>query len=390
MSNILNPQIVVIGTRRYRKNPTQTYQQLKPYEEETEDMFIENRTRLPRHNNKPCSRKDDYNNEVSCRMECEEDDGQEDYKDIKFEKNIYRLKMPVSQAYFGFIIGRNRENKNTLERDTNTIIHIPSQNSVKEEMITIEGKAKANVASCRNRVSLLVNSARETRAFTHLLTFPINFEPLKAKFSEFRDLVLRTCGRDRGVDDTIFQVPNKFHLTLCTLTLLSKEEKEQARQLLEHCRRTFISELAAQKELRIRVQGLEYMNDDPSSVDVLYAKINAVNGNGIQEIADKLLKAFVDVGLAKKHYDRVKLHATVMNTLKRQEQGGGDDGEEEDATAKATKNVVGSRKSFDSRQILNLYKEFDFGEFVLHEIHMSLRISTGADGYYEFVSRIKF
>lgn len=27
--------------------------------------------------------------------------------------------------------------------------------------------------------------------------------------------------------------------------------------------------------LTVRVQGLEYMNDDPSSVDVLYAKIQA-------------------------------------------------------------------------------------------------------------------
>ena len=27
------------------------------------------------------------------------------------------------------------------------------------------------------------------------------------------------------------------------------------------------------EDLRVRLQGLEYMNDDPSAVDVLYAKI---------------------------------------------------------------------------------------------------------------------
>jgi activating signal cointegrator complex subunit 1 len=151
------------------------------------------------------------------------------------------------------------------------------------------------VASCRNRLILLISTARHQRSFTHLLTFPINFDQLKTRFANFRELVLKNCARDRGVDASIFQVPNKFHLTICTLTLLDKSEIEQAKDILDQCKFTFINELVSEtKPLRVRVQGLEYMNDDPGDVDVLYAKINPVGGANLQQVADKLMMRFVE------------------------------------------------------------------------------------------------
>ncbi len=247
------------------------------------------------------------------------------------------------------------------------------------------------MASCRNRLILLISTARHQRAFTHLLTFPINFDELKSRFATFRELVLKNCGRDRGVDESIFQVPNKFHLTICTLTLLDKNEIEQARDLLDQAKFTFIKELTSDKPLRIRVQGLEYMNDDPSDVDVLYAKINPVNDNQIQQVADKLMLKFVEAGLSKKQYDRVKIHATVMNTLRRAEQSTADSDQQTDEFSNMNNNNYSKqRESFDARNILKAYGDFDFGEFLLTEVHMSLRFSVAADGYYECVHKIKF
>lgn len=102
--------------------------------------------------------------------------------------------------------------------------------------------------------------------------------------------------------------------------------------------------------LTVRVQGLEYMNDDPSSVDVLYAKIQAgeqAERSGpfskfhyipyiifhgcklisnsfclflrLQILADRLVDRFSTTGLMQQEYSRVKLHLTVMNTLMRRD-----------------------------------------------------------------------
>ena len=127
------------------------------------------------------------------------------------------------------------------------------------------------------------------------------------------------------------------------------------------------------------------MNDDPGEVDVLYAKIEPIvdesspDNNPIQIIADKLLNRFVDSGLSKKQFDRVKLHATVMHSLLRQEASGPDVKRSEEDK---------SRKSFDARGILRDHGEFDFGIYQLKEIHLSLRFSSGTDGYYKCISKV--
>lgn len=56
------------------------------------------------------------------------------------------------------------------------------------------------------------------------------------------------------------------------------------------------------------------MNDDPGRVDVLYAKC-LDSSNRLQKIADYLVQTFVDCGLMERQYERVKIHATLMNTL---------------------------------------------------------------------------
>lgn len=47
------------------------------------------------------------------------------------------------------------------------------------------------------------------------------------------------------------------------------------------------------KSLDVLVSGLDYMNDDPSEVNVLYAK---VNNSEIQMLADKIQAFFQECG----------------------------------------------------------------------------------------------
>ena len=147
------------------------------------------------------------------------------------------------------------------------------------------------------------------------------------------------------------------------------------------CRRTFIKEILESKPLTIRIKGLEYMNDDPSNVDVLYAKIEASSAHKIQAIADKLMAKFVESGLSKKQYDRVKLHATVMNSLLTKE-------DDPTADRERNKSEKTERESFDARNVLRLFGDFDFGQFDLNEIHLSIRYSSGKDSYYDFLAKI--
>ncbi len=169
-------------------------------------------------------------------------------------------------------------------------------------------------------------------------------------------------------------------MTICTAVILNKTEISEAIDLLEECRKGLIKDLLASKPLKVSLKGLEYMNDDPSQVDVLYAKVKQVNNqNHIQLIADDLMNKFCKSGLSKRQYDSVKLHATVMNTLKRQDNNCD------------TNNVVKLvRESFDARNILAQFGDYDFGVYDLSEIHLSVRHSYAANGYYECAGKINF
>lgn len=52
--------------------------------------------------------------------------------------------------------------------------------------------------------------------------------------------------------------------------------------------------------LKIRVKGLEYMNDDPTEVDVLYGKVEIEGDKNqlLQQISDELVEYFVEEGKA--------------------------------------------------------------------------------------------
>ena len=377
--NLLKPQILKIGNRRYRKNPfilsprdDVANQINEPYQEETVEMFMQDSTTTKASTS--CKLNNEYDDEACCI---------EDSNGIHLRNGAFQCTMEVSENYFGLIIGRNGERKSTLERETSTRIKIPQRNNKgPQQCLTIEGKSKSSVASCRNRLNIIISTARHKNPSTHFLSVPLCFDSFKSKLNEFREKVVKQCGADRGVDTTIFQNENKLHLTICTLTLLGDAEVDQAYYLLEDCRKTFIKDLLGSNtgKLEVHIKGLEYMNDDPSMADVIYAKVNPVSNDTksldiLQSISDKLMNTFVQAGLSKRQYDVVKLHATVINTLMRKDQSNSANQDKE-------------RESFDARNVLKEFGDFDFGYYTLKEIHLSVRFSSNNTGYYEYVSKI--
>ena len=68
-----------------------------------------------------------------------------------------------------------------------------------------------------------------------------------------------------GITADLLVPPNRFHLTLCTLKLLSPHEVARAQDVLESSAPD-LRAIVGQSTPPLRLRGLQIMNDDPSQV----------------------------------------------------------------------------------------------------------------------------
>ncbi|XP_029648191.2 activating signal cointegrator 1 complex subunit 1 isoform X1 [Octopus sinensis] len=339
---VLRPSLLKIGNRIYRKYPTSQTESKQAKDELFEDYA-------------------EYAKDESC-----------DNVEVVATEKGFEGKMSIASEYFKYIIGKKGETKKRIENETRTQIRIPTRGQ--DGDIVILGRDKKGVVSAYTRLELLVISARQKQPFTHFLSIPITAKSIHNQVLEFKEDVLRECDGDLGLDASIFQNYQKLHLTIGTLVLLSESEVEKATELLNKCNENLIRPLLKDEPLHCQLVGLEYMNDDPGAVDVLYIKvIQPENSERLEVLCNQLVEKFTVAGLMQKDYDRVKLHATIMNTLFRSDPSG---------VARVQSNRGAPRKSFDAKQILKKFGNFDFGSYYIGEIHLSKRYSSGKDGYY--------
>ncbi|KAG8008647.1 Activating signal cointegrator 1 complex subunit 1 [Nibea albiflora] len=247
----------------------------------------------------------------------------------------------------------------------------------------ITGSHRAAVSSALTRVEVLLESFRKKQPFTHFLSLPLNDPKIQEGFLRFKDEVLKQCSQDHGVEGSIFQNPAKLHLTIGTLALLNDTEVRKACEHLQECQNV-IRDLTEGKALPLEVTGIEYMNDDPAMVDVLYAKVNVKDrSDRLQMIAERLVEHFASAGLMVREWDRVKLHGTVMNTLFRKDSTGED-------TGGPGRQTMSEREAFDARNILKKFGAHHFGDFELNTVLLSQRYSTDCTGYYTSAGSITF
>ncbi|KAM8730702.1 activating signal cointegrator 1 complex subunit 1 [Acanthopagrus schlegelii] len=352
---VLRPALININGRIYRRNVIKE----ENYEEEEDYSYMG-----------PPEGEDLADEDETC-----------DTNFIEQTDKGYRCAIDVPSVLYKYIIGKKGETRRRLEFDTKTNISIPKPGV--EGQIVITGSHKAAVSSAVTRVEVLVESFRKKQPFTHFLSFPLSDPKIQEGFQRFKDEVLEQCSQDRGVDESIFQNPAKLHLTIGTLALLNEIEVRKACEHLQECQNV-IRDLTEGKPLPLEVKGIEYMNDDPAMVDVLYAKVNMKDGSDkLQVIADRLVEHFVSAGLMVREWDRVKLHGTVMNTLFRK------DSTVED-TGGQGRQTMSEREAFDARNILQIFRAHRFGEFELNSVLLSQRYSSDCTGYYSSAGSINF
>ncbi|KAH9512759.1 activating signal cointegrator 1 complex subunit [Bulinus truncatus] len=340
--------------RLYRKNYTKENEKYNP---EDDELFAEDHS-----------------------TECNDDELCDSSLNIVETKRGLSLSVAVPNFFYKYIIGKGGEAKRQLETETSTQILIPSKRD-REEIIVINGTDRKGLISAKTRIDVIMDSVRQRQPFTHFLSIPVCSEAICKRFEEFKSEILEKCSGDRGFDASLFQNPKRLHFTLGTLVLLSNDDIKRATELLFSCQKDLLGQPTLQdKKLTVQICGLEYMNDDPSEVDVLYAKLlNGETSKRLQNLVDYITEKFQTSGLMKKEYDRVKLHVTVINTLMRKDPTGVFD---------ASKPGTKARESFDASRILKEYNDFDFGPLHIDSIHLSQRYTTSKTGYYESASYI--
>lgn len=218
--------------------------------------------------------------------------------------NRFRVTVQVASAFFPQIIGKGGQTKNRLESDTRTKIIIPRKGVEGDIMIT--GGDRRGVMAAANRIDVMVAAARNKQPFTHFISIPVNMNHVKEAFLGFKKEVLESCDSVRGLDETIFQTETLLHLTVGTMALLDQRERDLARELLMDCKEQVVLPALGEGSLKFEVTGLEYMNDDPGEVDVLYAGVKDDSGT-LQKVVEGIVDKFVASGLMRREYDRVKL-----------------------------------------------------------------------------------
>ena len=324
-------------------------------------------------------------------LEDSESKSTEDIKDIEDisggKGSRFRGQLDVSKYFHKFIIGQKGNQKREIESESGCRISVPEVTDL-SGYVVITGNTHLDVKYAINRIDDIVKRARNRSDFTHFLSIPFNDKSICERFMTFKEQILNDSQINVGIDDSLFQNSHKLHLTVVPLLLTDQKEKKIASQILDDCHNKYIKHLTNGQPLRVKLEGIDYMNDDPTQVNVVYANVVDMSDKKcLQSIVDDLFDRFQESGLIRdKHqFDRmnaeskVKLHVTLMNTSFRRK--------EMDRIKGPTDRTA---NSFNAEGVLNKFKNYYFGQIIVQTIEISIRHSNhGKDGYYSHISRIE-
>ncbi|XP_066597743.1 activating signal cointegrator 1 complex subunit 1 isoform X2 [Prorops nasuta] len=298
----------------------------------------------------------------------------DDYMDIEIKPYGSRFKHTfyVPRSMLGYIIGAKHATRKKLESDTGTTIQIPKHEE--NSNITIIGSYQKGITSARRKIDFIIENSRFKLDMTHFISIPVNNQDIMDNFESFKMEVINNCGKNsNSAEENIFQKSKKLHLTICVFVLLDDNEKEKLVNHFIDCEENIIKPaLEKTGPIKIKLQGIDCMNDDPTEVQVLYAKI--VESEKIQSLVNEIAESFSKTGVMKPNRGKnVKLHVTLMNTKFLQEEN------------------QWRRIKFDASDILKQYENFYFGELTLNEIHLSKRSESKIrrNEYYEAIAKIE-
>lgn len=290
---------------------------------------------------------------------------EENYNIVLNDHGKFTTSFDVPDCLVGHIIGRGGNTLRTIKRKTKTFINILTLNE--NSRITITGDTEVSVEWARSDICQIVSETRTKIKVTHFISIPLVSQSTTDNLEWFKAEILKDP--PAGVTASTFQVPHKLHLTLSVFTLLDGKELIVAKQAFHQCCEDIVSKLFPKiKKYQIVVQGLGIMNDEPSSVSVLFGNAhmeNPIENENLQKMVDRIAKYCHKTELAPRQKKRVKLHVSLMNIKFR--------GEEE------------SKEKFDASKILEKYENFYLGTVNFDSVHLSI-VGSAEEKYYEAAS----
>ncbi|KAJ8638136.1 hypothetical protein MRB53_012403 [Persea americana] len=173
-----------------------------------------------------------------------------------------------------------------------------------------------------------------------------------------RSSILSDTPANLGIDRSIFIKPKTFHLTVLMLKLWNKERLAAATEVLQSVS-SKVKDALEGRPVFVRLKGLECMKGTQAKARVLYAPVEEVGGEDrLLRACETIIEAYVDAGLVLERdaQHRLELHATLMNARHRKRK-------------KRTRRY----ESFDARDIYKQYGSVEWGEYLIHEAHLSQR-----------------
>ena len=278
-------------------------------------------------------------------------------------RKMFKLKIyKIPKAFYGVLIGTKGQTKMRIAESTRTSVQFPKQGE--DRPIEITGQSKENVLKARRRILEIAANSRHKRDVTHFVCIPCNAENVQKNFQDFKEVVLRRYKNCKGICEELFQEAVKLHLTIEVMTLLDDRERSKASKLLEDLVKSINV-----TPFKIHLKGLDYMNDDPSEVHVLYATLHEIDSkqSTLQSFADQIKHGFSKCGLIPRvDSNPVKLHTTLMNSR-----------------YKARKTNGEPREAFDATKIIEELKDFDFGILTVAQVRISIIHTADETGFYK-------
>ncbi|RZC38393.1 jmjC domain-containing protein 4, partial [Asbolus verrucosus] len=199
-----------------------------------------------------------------------------------------------------------------LEDSTNTNISIPVSGN-----LVITGESEEKISEARDEIHSIIGEIRDQYMAMQFVSIPTLSDEIIENFAKFKKDILNG-DKIEGMEESIFQSPQKLHLTIVVFALLDDHEKSEATKALQDYKNTILDPLIKKTgPLKIKIFGIDCMSENLKKVDVLYAKASIVDENeesNLQKIVNGLSDHFYERGLVRKYQDNVKLHMTLINT----------------------------------------------------------------------------
>eukprot|EP00301_Raphidiophrys_heterophryoidea_P027666 c9762_g1_i2.p1 GENE.c9762_g1_i2~~c9762_g1_i2.p1 ORF type:complete len:373 (+),score=101.43 c9762_g1_i2:135-1121(+) len=270
------------------------------------------------------------------------------------EGSTFTVNVDIPELLFRFIIGKNGSTKTHIETKFQCSVKIPAKTSKKNSPIVVHGESETNILGAKQQIESIAATNRNNLGPTHFISIPLYDATLHNAVANWQRNILTEFVAIEGLEASIMMAPQKVHLTLFVLRLLSPTEIDDALAFLATLNPR-IHEILENRPLQLKLAGLEVMESDPVKTNVMYMEVEEVNGSRpsrLEQLGQFLVERFQQKGLC--DAKKIKFHATVINTKYRSRSGRHE-----------------TRLPFNATGILEKYRSHEFGVVTANEIHLS-------------------